>query len=178
MTRTSSLGKRLSICAILLTFSIIISYIESITLSGVFFLNLPGFKPGLSNIVIMFTFFNVSKFDAFVISLLRVIIMGMLFGNPYSFMFSVFGAFFAFLFLIMTQKLYDKYVSFIGISVGCAALHNIGQIFAATILFSDTAIFIYLPWLLIVAVITGTLSGILTNLVNLRLKKVIAQGVR
>jgi len=170
MSRISSYSRRIALDAVLLTFAIIISYIESMALSGVVFLHMPGFKLGLANIIVMYAFFSISKADAFAISLLRVVIIGILFGNATSFVFSVFGAVFAYVFMLSVSRLYGKYLTYIGVSVGCAAMHNVGQLTAASILISDVSIFAYLSWLLVVAAISGTLSGVLTNYLDRRLK--------
>ena len=65
----------------------------------------------------------------------------------------------SFLFLLLAKYALQSSVSYIGISVGSAAMHNLGQICVAALFFKDTAIFWYLEWLLPVSVITGIITG-------------------
>ena len=64
-----------------------------------------------------------------------------------------------------------KRLSFVGVSVLCAAAHNVGQILAAVTLFGPALIVSYLPWLLVSAVICGGAVGLLLNLLIPRLQR-------
>ena len=51
-----------------------------------------------------------------------------------------------------------------GVSIGGAAAHNIGQMAAAVITLGSTMVLGYLPFLLAVSLLTGTLTGFVTAL--------------
>ena len=50
-------------------------------------------------------------------------------------------------------------ISIYGVSMLGAAAHNIGQILAAMVLLRSVYVGAYLPWLLMVAIVTGILTG-------------------
>lgn len=60
--------------------------------------------------------------------------------------------------MLLLSRLKD--VGIIGVSVGGAVSHNIGQIAVACMVVESRAVLGYLPVLMISAVITGTLTGI------------------
>ena len=159
--------KRIALDSMLLVIALMLSYLESFLPSV-----LPGFKLGLANIVIMFIFFNYGKLDSIIVSIMRVIIISLLFGNIPALWFSLAGAVFAYGMLWFTL-LIKKYLSYIGISILCAAAHNTGQICAAATVFSNAAFFKYLPLLLIFSIITGVITGTILQIIGryLPLKK-------
>jgi len=164
---------RIAVNALLLSFALILSYLESL-LPLPLILPIPGVKLGLANVCIMLAFFTVGKGDAFVVSLLRVCLAGLLFSSPTSTLFSLSGALFAFGGLLLLAPLYRKEkISFLGLSVASAALHQIGQLTAAACLYRGTAILRYLPILLIASVFTGLLTGYLLQCVYPRLNAII-----
>jgi len=160
----SSRVKRLAASAVLLTLALIFSYIESLI---PVLLPIPGLKLGLANIVIMFVFYQIGKFDCAVISLSRVILISALFGNVTAFAFSFMGAVLSYLTLLVSKSLHDKKrITFIGVSVLCAAAHNTGQMLAAVLMFKSIAVISYMPWLLLLSVPTGIFNGLIMNLLG------------
>ena len=55
-------------------------------------------------------------------------------------------------------------LSVYGVSIGGAAAHNIGQMAAAVITLGSTMVLGYLPFLLAVSLVTGTLTGFVAGL--------------
>lgn len=156
--------KRLTIDALLLTAALILSYIEVIIPIPI---PIPGVKLGLANIAVMYGFFKVGKLDALAISLSRVLLMSVLFGSINSFLFSLTGASLSYLLMIVSKPLHNKkHISYIGVSVLCAAAHNAGQIFVAAFMFSSVAVISFLPLLLLIAIPTGILTGIVMNIIG------------
>jgi heptaprenyl diphosphate synthase len=81
-------------------------------------------------------------------------------------------------YLIMSLLFYylrDKF-SIIGVSLGGAVFHNLGQIVTAYFIISNTAIFYYLPYLILLALPTGIGIGLVTiftyNYLPLELKRI------
>ncbi len=161
--------RRLCICGISVTAAMMLSYLESL-LPLQLLLPLPGFKPGLANTVTVMLFAAFSRRDAAVVSAVRILLMGLLFGSPVSLFFSACGGLLAFLSLLLAARLL-RGCSHVGVCVLCAAAHNLGQLLAASILFGAGILLSYLPLLLIAATVSGTLTGLLLNLAMPRLQK-------
>ena len=156
--------KRIAVNALLLTLALIFSYVES--LIPILF-PIPGFKLGLANIVVMLVFYQSGELDCAVISFMRVVLISILFGNIPSLVFSLMGAVFSYFALVISKYPYDKqWITFIGVSVLCAAAHNIGQMSAAVFMFRSLAVITYLPWLLLLSVPTGIFNGFIMNLLG------------
>lgn len=166
-----SYTRRVALDAVMLVLALVFSYIESI-LPLDLLLPLPGFKLGLANVVITVLVWRTSLVDAAVVSALRVLIMGLLFGTPVSMMFSFGGALLSLAVLALLRGFGGRLFSFVGISVLSAAAHNLGQLICAGILFGAAAILSYLPFLLIASAVFGTVSGLLLNVLLPQLEKI------
>jgi heptaprenyl diphosphate synthase len=162
--------------AMLISSALLLSYVESFVPVNLI-IPLPGFKFGLANIVVMFAFFAFSAADAVFVSAARVIIAALLFGSPVSFLFSMAGAFLSLLGMFIIKCTVKKAFSFWGISVISAALHNAGQLAAASALFGS-AVLSYFPALLLASAVFGSVSGIILNLLWPRLKPVCGRMVK
>lgn len=120
----------------------------------------PGIKLGLANLVtlIAIMFFNFR--EVMLIVVLRCL-LGSLFGGSISgFLFSVSGGMLSLIFMWLAYNRIGRYFSIIGISVGGAIAHNIGQLLMAGVIISDFRIYGYLPILMISSVVTGVFIGI------------------
>ena len=165
MKRSTGLPlKRLSADAMLIGAAMMISYVEAV-LPVELVTFLPGVKLGLANLAVMIAFFVLGIADAATVSFIRVLLCGILFGNGMSMIFSLCGAVFAFVGLIVYRCLLKKLLSPIGASVLCAALHNVGQLVAAGFVLSDTAVIAYAPVMLCASVVCGAVNGILLVLI-------------
>jgi heptaprenyl diphosphate synthase len=158
--------KEIALIGILSSLALIFSYIEKIV--GFDFI-LPGVKLGLSNLVIVVAIYVFSNKTAITVNLIRVIAVGILFGNVFSIIYSIFGAFFSFFAMIIAKK--TNIFSVAGVSIAGGIFHNIGQIIAVIIMLKSTAAIAYLPLLLVSGVVTGMVIGILSNIIIIQLKK-------
>ena len=174
-SRADSRVRRLCRDAAFLCAALAFSYLETLFPLSLL-VPLPGVKLGLANLLITAVFFLYSPLDAGVVSALRVAIAALLFGTVTSFFFSALGALFAYLMLWLCRLFLTRFCSYIGISVLAAAGHQIGQILAACILFRSAVPGAYLPVLLCVAVLTGSVTGLLLNLMAPRLEKAMKRG--
>lgn len=152
----------------LLALAMLLSYIESLLPLTLWF-PIPGCKLGLPNVLITAVFLEISPRDAAGISLCRILLMGLLFGNAVSLLFSLCGGALAYLGLWLLARCGRHRFSLIGISIGCAALHNIGQMLVAALLFGGGVLFTYLPLLLLASLLFGGVSGALLRLLLPRL---------
>ncbi|MBQ9832460.1 MAG: Gx transporter family protein [Clostridia bacterium] len=135
--------------------ALVLSYIEHlIPLSTA----VPGIKLGLSNTVVLYALFLAGKKQAVLLVLLKVFISGFAFSGVSAMLYSFCGGILSILCMLFFKRF--KGVSVIGVSVVGAAAHNIGQCLVALGFIAHRAILLYLPFLLVSAVITGVLTGI------------------
>ena len=160
--------KRVSSLGLLTALALILSYLESLLPLPMM---LPGFKLGLCNVVVLFCAYRLSLGDAAILSLIRVLVTALLFGNITGFLFSLFGAVLAFLAIVFAKTLLAKRLSFVGVSVLSAAAFNLGQILAAALLYTSFSVFSYLPLLLAASTVFGSVVGLILNLIFDRLKE-------
>lgn len=170
-TSTGSRLKRVCTDAMLAGAAMMISYLEAI-LPLELAIPLPGVKLGFANLAVMIAFFAVGTLDAVSVSFVRVVLTGLLFGSGISILFSAMGAFCAFIGLLIYKYLLKRFISPIGTSVLCAVLHNIGQLIAAYLVLSESAVFTYAPIMLVASVACGTVNGLLLLLIMRALPEV------
>lgn len=152
-------ARRLAMRGLLLCLALVFSYLEAqLPLS---FLPVPGIRLGFANLVVTFCAYVCDLKTALSVSVARVLITALLFGNWSAFWFSLCGALFAFALLALLLTFARNTVSTLGVSAACAAAHNTGQLLAAAVLMKSAAVFSYYPVLLIAGTVTGTLTGIL-----------------
>ena len=151
--------KQLTTGAILAALALALSYVE-----GMFPLPvpLPGFKLGLANIVTLFALYTLGAPSALAILLVRVLLGAMFAGNASALIYSLLGGFAAMAVMIALSRF--ERLSVYGVSVGGAAAHNIGQVAAAMLTLGSAAPAAYLPLLLVVAVFSGALTGLICSL--------------
>jgi heptaprenyl diphosphate synthase len=90
------------------------------------------------------------------------VLASIIFGGMSSLIYSLSGAFFALIIMILLKTGYKKTFSLVGISMGGAAAHNSGQIIAASLMMKNTAVFAYLPVLLFTGIATGLITAIIS----------------
>ena len=160
LTRISmSKSRRIAYCAIFTSLALVLSIVENYFPLAVL-IPVPGIKLGLANIVTVFAIVSLSPVDTIIIILIRCLVMG-LFTGPVSLIFSLSGAILAFILMRFMKIGLGKVFSIVGISIGGAVIHNVGQIIAAVFIMKDTAlIFSYLPFLMLIAIFTGAITGV------------------
>ena len=165
---TRSLAKRVAFYAAALALAMALSYIEILLPLPI---PLPGVKLGLANLITLLLLIDEKPQYVLLLLLCRVTLCALLFGTFISFIYSASGALLSFVAMLFIKKLYPGKISFLGVSVIGACAHNIGQVIAACFILGSSAMLIYLPALLVCAVITGSAVGICANLLAPRLKK-------
>lgn len=148
--------------ALTISFAMVLSYIESRIPA---FVAIPGIKVGLANIAVIFTLYKFGIKEAITVSLIRVLLVSMLFGTPVSLIYSISGAVLSLFMMVLLKKLTP--LSEVAISVTGGVMHNIGQIAAASFMLSTNVVLYYLPFLLV----SGTVAGIVVGIVSAILVK-------
>lgn len=143
-------------------------------LEGIFPVPLPfpGVKLGLANIVTLLALYLYDLRAGLTIALLRVLLGSLvsgLFLSP-AFFLGLSGAICSTLIMALLLKA-TKVFSPCGISLAGAAAHNLGQLMMAALLLKTTAIFFYLPILLLAAIPTGLITGTILQRLMERLER-------
>lgn len=154
MTRS----QKISYCAVFTALAMIFSYVEAILPIN---FGVPGMKLGLANLVIVAGLYYLNEKDVLIISVTRILLMGLLFGNGMSLIYSLTGGMLSYLIMILMKEKTNLSVLVISISGGIT--HNISQLIAASLVVSNFHIFYYFPALLIAGTITGLLIGIVSE---------------
>ena len=150
--------RKISVIALFSAFAILASYIETFIPS----IGIPGVKLGLANIAVVLALFILDPESAIIINVVRIVIVGLLFGNMFSIAFALAGAFVSITVMIILKRFFD--FSIITVSIFGGFFHNVGQLIVAFILVDSYSVFTYLPVLLIAGIITGLIIGILAKI--------------
>ncbi len=150
--------KKLILLSILTSLGLVLSYVEM--LLPPIYPAVPGIKIGLANIVTVFLLYRFSFKEAFTVSLLRVVLVSLLFGNTVMFAYSFAGAVLSICFMGILKKV--NRFSCISVSVIGAVAHNLGQIAVAILLLETPQIAYYMG----VLALSGTFCGILVGIIS------------
>lgn len=135
--------------------AMVFSYIESFIRIDI---AVPGIKLGLANIVTIVVLCKLGLADAVLVSVLRIFLSSLLFGNFTIMIYSLAGAAVSMLFMWISVKM--GFFSTTGTSILGGVGHNIGQLIVAYLVIKNQNILIYAPVLLIAGTITGVLIGL------------------
>lgn len=170
-TRTSPTGtpgRRVALDGILVALAMIFSYIETFI---PFNFGVPGIKLGLANLVVLLGLTFLPAVDVLLISVVRIVLSSLLFGNVMSLWYSLAGGLLSFLCMwLLTRR--EGY-SIIGISMAGGVMHNVGQIITAAIIVKTLQLTWYLPVLLVAGLVTGAIIGTVARLLMPRVQKVL-----
>lgn len=151
---------------ILIALAFIFSYIEAIIPIPIPIL---GAKLGLANLVNIVGLYTVGIAGTAIVSLVRILLVGFTFGNPFSMFYSLAGGIVSLILMIAARK--SGWFSTVGVSITGGIGHNIGQLAVAAWVLKTTGVFTYLPALLAAGVAAGAVIGMLGGLVSERIGK-------
>ena len=138
--------------------ALIFSYVETLIPIHI---GIPGVKLGLANLIVVIALYRMGVREAYVLSVVRVILAGFLFGNLFAILYSLAGGLLSLTVMVFFKKT-EKF-SVLGVSMAGAVFHNIGQLIMAAIVLERLSITYYLPVLMISGIVTGLLIGIVAN---------------
>lgn len=151
--------------AILTALAMVLSWLESmVTVSAA----APGMKLGLTNLVVIFALYRMGPRDAAAISLVRVALVSMTFGNAYSFAYSLAGA--ALSLAVMALLRRAGRFSILGVSIAGGVGHNLAQVLVAMAVLGTGRIAWYLPPLLVSGTLAGVTIGAVGGVLTERIK--------
>ena len=140
------------------TLALIFSYVE--TLIPIQF-GIPGVKLGLANLIIVIALYRMKLSEAYLLSIVRVLLAGFIFGNYFSIIYSLAGGLLSLTVMALLRK--KGGFSVIGVSIAGGVFHNIGQLIIASVIVETFSVMYYVPVLLIAGLVTGLLIGIASD---------------
>lgn len=155
--------KRLVLLAMLTAVAMILSYVESLLPS----VGIPGVKMGLANIAVIFALFRFGWKEAAALSLVRVVLVSLLFGSVGAMLYSLAGAVLSLAVMALLCRI-DRF-STVGVSVAGGVAHNAGQILMAMLILQTKQLFGYLPVLAVSGIAGGVLTGLAAALLIRRI---------
>lgn len=155
--------KRLVLLAMLTAVAMILSYVESLLPS----VGIPGVKMGLANIAVIFALFRFGWKEAAALSLVRVVLVSLLFGSFGAMLYSLAGAVLSLAVMVLLRRI-DRF-STVGISVAGGVAHNAGQILMAMLILQTKQLLGYLPVLAVSGIAGGVLTGLAAALLIRRI---------
>ncbi|MBR0161615.1 MAG: Gx transporter family protein [Oscillospiraceae bacterium] len=157
--------KKLTVLALTTAVAMVLSFIESQIPA---FVAVPGVKMGLANIAVVFALYRLGWKEAALVSLVRVVLVAMLFGSAASFFYSLAGAVLSLAGMELLKRT-GKFTEIL-VSVTGGVLHNVGQIGMACLLLQTDVLRYYLPFLLVSGILAGVVIGLLAGILVRRVR--------
>ena len=161
-------SSKLARYGLLIALALALSWLESLLPP----LGVPGVKLGLPNLVIVFALYRLGLWDAWMLSIVRVLLASALFGSGVSLAYSAAGAVLSLAVMGLLKKT-GKF-STVGVSVAGGVAHNAGQIAVAMALLETARLAWYFP----VLWISGTVAGVLIGAVSGELVKRVPDQIK
>jgi len=150
---SSDKTKRLTTIALLSAAAFVLSWVDSlIPVSGV----LPGAKLGLANLSVLAALYLLGPASGAVLCLVKIFLSTVLFGNAFSFFYSLAGGVLSFLVMLLLRK----HCSTVFVSLLGGMFHNLGQLLVAAVVLETVGLLSYLPVLLLCGLGAGCAVGI------------------
>jgi heptaprenyl diphosphate synthase len=160
--------KRIARLGLLIALAFVFSYIEFLIPVNI---GIPGAKLGLPNLVIVTALYTIGERNTFLLSMVRIILVGFTFGNMAMMMYSFAGALLSFAVMVIAKR--AGRMSIVGVSVLGGVFHNVGQIIMAIFVLNTASLIYYLPVLLVAGTVAGVAIGVLGGLVTQRITSVV-----
>ncbi len=163
----NSKSKTVALYGMMVALAMVLAFLESLLPA---FVAIPGVKLGLTNLVVMVALYKMRQADALIINIIRIILVGLTFGNAFSMIYSLAGGILSFIIMWLMYRAGEKKAfSAVGVGAAGGVAHNIGQIIIAAFVLKTTGIVFYLPVLLISGLTAGVVIGIISGMVVKRL---------
>lgn len=159
------MSKKVAMTGMFVALAMIFSYIE--VLIPINF-GIPGMKLGLANLVVVVTLYVLGAKLACAVSLIRIVLVAMTFGNMSAMLYSMAGGILSFAGMTLLKRIPG--FSVIGVSIFGGVLHNAGQLLVAMAVVENIHLMGYLPALMIAGILTGMAIGFVSLQVIPRVK--------
>ncbi|MBQ3599674.1 MAG: Gx transporter family protein [Lachnospiraceae bacterium] len=149
--------ERIALYGLCIALAFVLSYIEFLIPIQAM---VPGMKLGLTNLVVIFALYRMGEKSAFVVNVVRMLLVSFTFGNMKSLLYSLAGGILSYVVMIVLKRV--KSFGMVTVSVAGGIFHNVGQILVAMAIVETTAII----WYLTVLFFTGILSGFFVGFIS------------
>ncbi len=156
---------------LLLAFALILSYIETLLPLQA---GIPGIKLGLANLAVLLCLYLFNGKEAFLLTTIKALLSGLLFGNLFMIMYSLAGAWISCLIMIFMKK--SKWFHVPVVSAAGGVAHNMGQLLVAGFVVKNYGVFYYVPVLIIAGLVVGLIIGSVTSLILPYIQNMTAKG--
>lgn len=156
--------KKVATLGLFTAIAIIFGYLESLI---PVFAGIPGIKLGLANLSVLFVLERYTFKEALIVSVIRIVVVGFLFSNAFSIIYSLAGALLSMIVMELLIRFTDS--SVFAVSMAGGITHNIGQLIIACFLVRNSRLMYYGAVLMITGILTGFLIGFLTRETLLRM---------
>jgi len=119
--------------------------------------------------MVIFILYRRGARAAVMVSIARILLVTLLFGNAASLAYSLAGAALSLSVMVLLRRM--EVFSTIGVSVAGAVMHNVGQVLTAMLLLETAELGYYL----VVLTVTGTIAGVFIGLCGAMLIKRLPQ---
>lgn len=158
------MAKKVAFYGVTAAVCLVFSYVEALLpLSFI----APGIKIGLANGVALLLILKKDIKGAFLVNIIRIILLNLLFVSPFALVFSLTAGLLSTCVMWLASKI-GKF-GVIGFSVLGALTHNIVQV-AVALIFFGTGVLFYLPVLIFSAIISGAIIGFLAKILDNKIK--------
>lgn len=162
------MAKKVSLYGIFSALCIVLGYVEHFVS---FDFLAPGIKIGLANTVALLLLAYGDIKGAFLVNTVRILLSAFLFSNPQTLIYSLSAGVISLSVMSILIKTIKKLeFSLIGFSVIGALVHNITQVICAGLIIGKGVLY-YLPFLIVAAVVSGIITGMIANFILKRIKK-------
>ncbi len=158
------MAKKVALYGVLASVGLVFSYVE--TLLPLTFIA-PGVKIGLANGIALLLILKNDIKGAFLVNIIRILLLNLLFVNPFSLIFSLSAGVVSTLVMWLVSK--TKKFGAVGFSVLGALTHNLVQTVVALILLGSGVLY-YSPFLIFSAIISGSAIGFLAKVLDKKIK--------
>ncbi|WRS27929.1 Gx transporter family protein [Oscillospiraceae bacterium MB08-C2-2] len=159
-------ARAVALCGLLFALAVALSVLE-----GTIPFPVPGVRPGLSNVVVMFCVFVLGAGYAVLLALLKAGFVLLTRGITGALL-SLMGGLLSVGLMCLLARMRRHVPSLSAVSMIGAVAHNIGQLMGASFLLHSTYVWAYLPVLLVSGVAMGMITALLYKAASPALKKI------
>lgn len=152
--------ENIAVGGLMTALAFIFSYVEILI---PFPIPIPGVKLGLANLVIVTALYVIGVKEAVYLSIVRICLVALTFGNISMMMFSLSGCIMSLAVMIVLKK--SEVFTISGVSLAGGVMHNVGQLFMAMLVLHNRSIMYYIPLLLVCGAVTGQIIGVISKVI-------------
>ncbi|MBD5471647.1 MAG: Gx transporter family protein [Lachnospiraceae bacterium] len=156
---------------LLTALALILSYVENLIS---FQPGIPGIKIGLANLAVLICLYLFSWREAMVLTIVKAVVSGLLFGNLFMIAYSLAGALVSALTMIFLKKSGLFHVPVVSAAGG--VMHNMGQLLVALFVVETYSVVYYMPVLILSGLAAGIVIGMAAALVLPYIQNILKKG--